>query len=624
MGLQTYGISFDDAAFAQRYTRTQTGENGEPGYASAFAGPLSGGTTKILQQSASLLPSVWFGSVRGTAALGDDQQLSVTSPPGTAPGPVNVKLNFPDGTQWFYPQFFGYSTFPQYAFASGSAPQGGAAGEVIGYGLPVDAGDGAISVGGVVADITTKAGQSPPLSGEPFPSTKLDFVLPPGQPGWADMEVSSPIGWGSLPHSVFYAKSVVDYATGDKLNSLLYDWKRNVVYAAAGAHVDVFSMATHKFLKTLIPASRTAARRFTGMALTPDGSQLLVANFSDGSLAIINPDAPATTSVISIPNSSSPGVNCPNGPLYVAATSDKRAFVVTGGFLGIACPAEGTTYIVDLKARAVTTPDAYTQCGISGDSNSYFPDGYTVDASGDGNYVAIGGSDYSRACLYSVKSATYTPLAVLNAPLQGGIAVARDGNWVASGPQLMDTGARKLGDVAQPFPLYPYGDYASIGSTEPPAMTLHPRFNSSGGLYFRAYPNFIEIIDVPHGLLRMRFALTQQVANMPAPMAVDQGGRYIFLITDKGLTEIDLGAALLSIGSLNVPAAAPGTAVKVRGSGFQHGMTATVGKAAATVNVLDENTLMLTIPGAPAGPQDIVLTRPDGETYTLESAIVVK
>jgi hypothetical protein len=79
-----------------------------------------------------------------------------------------LKFIYPDGEQALYPQLFGYSTFPEYALTSGSSPNGGAEGQLIGYGLPQDPSEGTVSVGGNQATITTTKGQYPPLSGEPY------------------------------------------------------------------------------------------------------------------------------------------------------------------------------------------------------------------------------------------------------------------------------------------------------------------------------------------------------------------------------------------------------------------------------------------------------------------------
>jgi hypothetical protein len=43
----------------------------------------------------------------------------------------------------------------------------------------------------------------------------------------------------------------------------------------------------------------------------------------------------------------------------------------------------------------------------------------------------------------------------------------------------------------------------------------------------------------------------------------------------------------------------------------------------ASISITDQNTLTLTVPSASSGPQDIVLTRGDGEVYTLENGIVL-
>jgi hypothetical protein len=61
----------------------------------------------------------------------------------------------------------------------------------------------------------------------------------------------------------------------------------------------------------------------------------------------------------------------------------------------------------------------------------------------------------------------------------------------------------------------------------------------------------------------------------------------------------------------------------VRGSGFDNSVTATVGGEPASVNITDENTLTLTVPAAASGPEDIVLTRGDGATYSFENGIIL-
>ena len=71
----------------------------------------------------------------------------------------------------------------------------------------------------------------------------------------------------------------------------------------------------------------------------------------------------------------------------------------------------------------------------------------------------------------------------------------------------------RLGGAARPYYL----------TSSNPASTLHPpllqpQINDSGSLYYVAGPNLVDIIDVPHGLLRVRFSLKETVANTASPI----------------------------------------------------------------------------------------------------------
>jgi IPT/TIG domain len=601
LGLQRYGISFDDSTFYQNYAVNQPPSNGSSPYTATYAGPLAGGTVSSLYAFPALTPDVWFGQTRGSANLSQGQ-LQFTSPPSTTSGPVNVKFIYPDGNQVFYPQLFSYSTFPQYAVMSGSSPNGGAPAQVIGYGLPADASGGTLTVGANAGRITTTVGQYPPFSGEPYPSAVLAYTFPPGTPGWADLQITTPIGTGTLPKSIFYAKSVTDYSSSDTFTAVLVDEKRKQVYLAAGDHVDVFSTLSNQFVTPLHPASLGSQKQFTGLALTPGGSQLLVTDLLDGSLAVINPDNPSSTYAIVIAPLSQLG-SCPVGPLYVAATSANQAFVSTGSLPAPSCPAYGNVYLANLATHTATLS---AQCS-SGELG--------VDASGDGNFVAIGGGP----CIYSVQSSSYASGSFPSYYGLFGIAISADGNVIGYSQILGDLHSNMLGSIAVPTPFY--GN--TVNSTLGTSLLLRPRLNASGSLYYFSYPKYFEIIDVAHATLRMRFSLTETIQNTASPLAIDSGGRHVYLLTDKGLTVVDFGAAPLSIGHLSPQNASPGSQIVVRGSGFDSSTTATVGGVSASVSVADENTLTLTVPAAPSGPQDIVFTRSDGETYTLENGAVL-
>jgi hypothetical protein len=618
LGIQDFGIGFDDSTFFQTYAASQPGTN-YPVSLSPPAGPIAGGTVSSPYGAYSLTPDVWYGQNRGSSSLSSGNNLTITSPAGDAVGPVNLKYLSPDGTQAFTPQAFSYSTYPQYATLAGASPNGGVPGQIAGYGMPLDANGGTMTIAGQPATITTAITQYLPYTGEPFPSTFLNYTIPAGNPGWADLQIQTPSGTGTLPKSVFYAKSVTDYSSPDTFTAVLYDRKRNQVYLSAKNQIDVFSMSSGQFVSPLVPATNSGNSQFAGLALTPDGSQLLATNTLDGSLAVINPDNASSTYAIAVAGFA--GTNsCTVGPLYVAATSNGQAFVLTGSIPGtLGCPSEGNLYIVNLAAKSVSRPPSTSTCSLY--AQYPFTTSWGVDAPLDGSYVALGSGTYGGECLYSVASNTYTLAAGSVGPSLG-VTVSGDGNIFGSGVVLDNAVGANIGRLAHPTVFY--GSNLNLYSeNQVPANALYnPRFNDSGSLYFWPFPNYFEIIDVPTGRLRLRFSLTEKVQSVVAPLALD-GGHDVFLITDKGLTIVDLGSSPLSIGHLSSSIGSAGTQIKIRGSGFGTGITATVGGQSATVNLTDENTLTITVPALPSGLKDLTLTNPDGSTYLLQSAISV-
>src|SRR5260370_31041578 len=138
-----------------------------------------------------------------------------------------------------------------------------------------------------------------------------------------------------------------------------------------------------------------------------------------------------------------------------------------------------------------------------------------------------------------------------------------DGNIIGSGVVLDNAVGADIGRLAHPTVFY--GSNLNLYSEDQvPANALYnPRLNDSGSLYFWPFPNYFEIVDVPTGRLRLRFSLTEKVQSVVAPLALD-GGHDVFLITDKGLTIVDLGSSPLSIGHLSSSSGAARTQSQLR------------------------------------------------------------
>ena len=563
-----------------------------------------------------LTPDVWYGQVRGSVASSSGNSTSFTSPPGAAPGPVNLKLIYPDGEEGFVPQGFTYSTYPQYSILSGASPSGGVPGQLSVFGLTPDGSGTSLTVGGTTTTVIPPAN---PTNISPAP-TLLNYTIPAGNPGWADLTVTTPNGTGSLPKSVFYAKSVTDYSSPDTFSAVLYDRKRNQVYLSANDHIDVFSVSSLEFVTALRPQVLGAQSQFGGLAMTPDGSQLLAANILDGSLAVINPDSPSSTFAVHVAALS--GVNnCTVGPLYVAATSNGNAFVVTGSTPNTpGCPIEGNVYIVNIATKTVASTSGIAACNLF---ESYpFTTTLGVDSRLDGSIVVMGSGTYGSACLYSVASNTYAPIAGASSSFSA--SISPDGNIVGTGVVLGDPSSdTTVGRLAHPATFYGANLNTYSENALPTNALLNPRFNDSGSLYYWAFPNDFEIVDVPTGRLRIRFSLSETIQNVAAPLALD-AGHNVFLITDRGLTVVDLGNAPLSIGHLSTNNASAGSQIQVRGSGFTAGISVRVGGAVAPSTFTDENTLTFTVPSVGTGVQDLTLANQDGDSYTLQNAVIIQ
>ena len=618
IGLQDFGISFDDSSFYQNLLSFDPPTPTLFQHMSPYFGPLSGGTTSSgFGESAETTPDIWYGPNRGTAVNGSGF-VSITSPPTTVPGPVDLKFLFPDGVQIYNPLFFSYGPEVQYSAISGSSPAGGTGATIAGFGMPLDGSGGTLKVGSATAAITTVQTQYLPFVGTPYPNTYLNYTVPPGSPGWADITVQTPDGSSTLPKSFFYAKSVDQYSGTSSYRAILYDSGRNQLYLSASDHIDVFSLTTNTFLTPIKPPALGTTTLFAGMTLTPDGSSLLVADLMDGSLAVVNLNTPAASTAIPVaPINTTTYAPCVTGPSYVAATSTSLTFVTLGGVPGTACGAFGPGYMVDLVTKNSVALPYNANCTLTGPAGAIYGAGF-ASSSHDGGLVALfGGVQTGGFCMYNVAQGTYTQQADSN-EFNGG-AISGDGNVAAFQWEFVDSNSNLVGRVGQPAVYYNLlGNVVSA-----PYPLNEPQLNDTGSLYYIAYPQFIDIIDVQHGVLRIRFALRGSLANTFSPMAVDSSGQHIYLATGSQVIVIDLGEAPLSVGSVNPTSADPGAQIMIRGSGFVAGTSVTIGGQTAAVTFVDAETLQVTVPTIPSGAADLVLTNPDGTTYTLSGSFSV-
>ena len=123
---------------------------------------------------------------------------------------------------------------------------------------------------------------------------RVTLVTPSGTPGTADVIISSPDGTATLQRGFEYLQNEQVFAKAGFYKFLLYDQRGQHLYLSDIDHVDVFDLASSQFLSALQPPGGPPPNSgLRGLALTPDNSQLVVADFSAQSIYVINPDTSA-------------------------------------------------------------------------------------------------------------------------------------------------------------------------------------------------------------------------------------------------------------------------------------------------------------------------------------------
>jgi hypothetical protein len=327
-GLGNRGVAFLDA--------TQTGSL--PPAAPVFSavpavlpseGPAAGGTTLTLTgTNFSSSPQVRFGSANpesSTAASGS--QLQVVTPASTAALPVNLTGYFPNGWIALTPAAFSYGPSIVRVLPNAGTPQGGDTATVLGYGFGTSVGSISVTIGGQATSIQS-VNSLPAFASSfgldvthPFALQSIVLVTPPGSSGKADLTIQSPVGSVTAAKASQYLASSQTFANAALHKFVIYDKSRQNLYLSATDHVDVFNLNTQVFATTIEPPPNgpppDAALR--GLVLTPDYTQLAVADFGAQSVYLIDPDGAAYNGTAVSVGGVAGFLN--SGPARVAATS---------------------------------------------------------------------------------------------------------------------------------------------------------------------------------------------------------------------------------------------------------------------------------------------------------------
>lgn len=584
------------------------------------------------------VPSVLVGQQSATnIASPQPTQLQFTTPTSSSPGPETIQIEQGNGTTTYLPLAFSYGSILASQSEQDVPPSGGVTADIFGYGLGVDVPNFATTVllGGQNAPITFKTiGINPPGQGGnayPFPVQHFQVTVPAGSPGPTDLLVTSPTGAVTAGGVIRYLKDVTVAQSTDSLSALAYDGQRQRLYVSAGDHVDVFDLSANAFVSPISLPTLHGSRKAAGLTLTPDGSELLISNQTDSSIAVINPDNPADAVAVSIPFAPPPpGAECTQGPGQIAATDTGKAYttIVESGI--DSCPSLGA---VELDIPSLTA------AVISSSSDPANPLGYLASdfqivGSRTGSGVAV--TDRNNVYVLNPSSGTWKSRQLDQSSNLYDIAESSDANLTAlrTFPYGIDIG-------------FPFGDPRSdryIGvdpALNVTASLVNPelvqgfsgafspgmQLQDSGSLIYAMQDQEVDLYDVHHGDERERILLPEKRASetgteVLTQTAIDETGDRIFLITQSGLTVVTLDRVPLSIGSVNPPSGSSGGGIEltIRGSGFESGASVTLGGLTGSVNFVDANTLQVTTPSGPTGSMQVKIQNPDGQSYVLDNA----
>ena len=550
---------------------------------------------------------------------------------------MNVIAYFPSGWLALAPDAFSYGAQILQVLPNAGALAGGDTTQIYGYGFGTDPTKLTVTFGGASAavqkaeNLTTIAPSLGLDSTYPFSLERITVRTPAGAPGKADIVVASPAGTTTAAKSFQYLQAENFYAKPAFAKFILYDKGRQWLYVTNIDHVDVFDLAQNTFRATGLepPGGPPPTAQLRGLALTPDNAQLVVADFGSQNIYLLDPDngSGSTVAVGGVAGYAN------SGPARVAATSTKNVFVGLSAESGSSGPCTSCLGQLNLSASPPTIQPA-SEPEITSLTGAPL---VQPNKAGDQVFVAYGTAPGGTLASWSASApndfATFTANDSAN-----DLASSADGATFAV--QANGTIEVRGSDLAlAAVPTNP--ELLQIpGRMQVPGLALHP----SGALVYQPFltgaaasagvKGGVDILDAHSGSLRLRLLLPQQLMTdvdglHGSFLAVDENGQRLFAITstdgtaqNAGVTVVTLAQVPLGIGTL-APASGPaagGTQITIRGSGFQSGTTVSIGGKSAKVSFKDMNTLLVTTPSLPTGPQRVTVTNPDGESVSRDAA----
>jgi hypothetical protein len=343
------------------------------------------------------LSGVYFGSQQATStssgAGSNGATISATTPPG-APGPADIYALTTDGGVQIIPEGFSYGptvleVSPNMAITNTSGPtiyDYHAVGHLYGYGFGPANSTAApselqITVGGQAATITAFNPDAYGLDYPPFELQSLTYNIPKDTSGTADITVTTGSGATTVKSGIAYLSPVQLYPlVGAGLAEGIYDPYTDLYYFTDATQIRVFSKANREWLPSITIPPADSPQRLWGLALSPDGNELAVADIQGQAIYVLSPANPSAVQKFAVPQ---PITGAGREPVGVAVTD-------TGIVYFTALTSGGTGYSVFFELD--TASGQVTEYNSIG-TNSPLSDGYLRTVLKADNSVVYGNDD---------------------------------------------------------------------------------------------------------------------------------------------------------------------------------------------------------------------------------------
>jgi hypothetical protein len=380
------------------------------------------------------------------------------------------------------------------------------------------------------------------VNGAPSPEVKPDSLLengalqgdevafPTGVAGTAaPVQVSSSLGSGTLPGPAYYATPTIVPASG--ILQLLYDSHRNLLYVLEAGQIQVLdpSSLTWRTPISLPAATGTATVTWNSMALTPDGSKLIVeaAVGSGAEVVVLDPDGFNAPQIVTDQSSAAQFLTG-----SIATTSDGRVILATSQH----------ALQLDLSTLTFSYLNPTLGSAILGD---------VVRASADGSLVCGEALDVSSgdvACLHvatnQVQSEGFGQLFWTD------LAVSSDGSQMAAIDAPPGSAGDAIGFFTPSVQMWNTNVYPALQGPDDSGV-LGATFSPHGKTLVVPLGDSIEIWNATTGTLLTRLMTPEELQRLvnpegaAAPMiALDSTGQTIFAASASGIIVIQLPAPL--------------------------------------------------------------------------------